>query len=318
MMFSKPLPSLYFRGEKLDTSSIAFAQLRSSRDLLGDREALQLRMAEDGYLYLPGLLDREEVLATRTEVLKRLDRLGHLSPDHPLAEGVAKESTPSILPYLDDLTGNNPLLDKVLYSGPMIEFYEFYLGGPVRHFDYTWMRVKVAGGMAATPPHYDKVYMGRGTPDLYTSWTPLGDVSLVKGGLMILENSHKLEAIKSTYGQMDVDAYCTNNEEADFVHIQGKPADPRWPPRVNDGSYTNDAAGLPKEVRRRWLSAEYQAGDVLVFSQFTMHAGMDNQTNRFRLSTDTRYQLASEPADERWIGETIIGHGPESKKGMIC
>jgi hypothetical protein len=45
---------------------------------------------------------------------------------------------------------------------------------------------------------------------------------------------------------------------------------------------------------------------------------MDNHTNRLRLSTDTRYQLASEPVDERWIGEDPIAHGPEAKKGIIC
>jgi hypothetical protein len=51
---------------------------------------------------------------------------------------------------------------------------------------------------------------------------------------------------------------------------------------------------------------------------YTMHASMDNHTNRLRLSTDTRYQLAAEPVDERWIGEDPIAHGPEAKKGIIC
>ena len=48
------------------------------------------------------------------------------------------------------------------------------------------------------------------------------------------------------------------------------------------------------------------------------HASMDNQTDQIRLSTDTRYQLASEPVDERWIGDNPIAHGLESKRGMIC
>jgi len=66
------------------------------------------------------------------------------------------------------------------------------------------------------------------------------------------------------------------------------------------------------------LSTNYQAGDVLVFTRYTMHAGMDNQTNRLWISTDTRYQLASEPIDQRWIGKNPIGHGPAGKIGMIC
>jgi len=45
---------------------------------------------------------------------------------------------------------------------------------------------------------------------------------------------------------------------------------------------------------------------------------LDNQTNKVRLSTDTRYQLASEPIDERWIGENPPAHGPAGKRGLIC
>jgi hypothetical protein len=58
--------------------------------------------------------------------------------------------------------------------------------------------------------------------------------------------------------------------------------------------------------------------DVLVFGMYTMHASLDNQTDRWRLSTDSRYQLASEPADERWIGEHPPGHGPAAKVHAIC
>ena len=51
---------------------------------------------------------------------------------------------------------------------------------------------------------------------------------------------------------------------------------------------------------------------------YTMHASTDNHSRAFRLSTDTRYQLASEPVDERWIGENPIAHGPAGKRGFIC
>ena len=60
------------------------------------------------------------------------------------------------------------------------------------------------------------------------------------------------------------------------------------------------------------------AGDVLTFSMAMVHASLDNQSKRFRLSSDSRYQLASEPADERWIGANPIAHGPAGKKGKIC
>ena len=61
----------------------------------------------------------------------------------------------------------------------------------------------------------------------------------------------------------------------------------------------------------RWLTTEFEPGDVLMFGMFTLHCSLDNESpeNRIRLSTDTRYQLASEPADERWIGHDPFGHG---------
>jgi len=318
-VFTESIPKLFYRGDPLDTSPQAFGELRSSQDARADREELHRRMEEDGYLYLPGLLNPKDVEAARIEFLERINRLGNLAPEVPVSEGVAKEDgVPLNLGSMGELAKNNPPLKKVIFTGPMMEFYEFFLGGPVGHFDYIWVRAKVAGQSPTTYPHYDNVYMGRGTQNLFTSWTPYGDVPLIKGGLMILENSHRLEEIKSTYGQMDVDAYCTNNDEAPYVESEGPPGDPRWPARINEGAYTHDAVGLQREVKHRWLTTNYQAGDLLIFSMFTMHAGMDNQTQRYRLSTDTRYQLATDPVDERWVGETIIGHGPAGKKGMIC
>ena len=62
----------------------------------------------------------------------------------------------------------------------------------------------------------------------------------------------------------------------------------------------------------------FRMGDLLVFSMFTVHASLDNQTNRIRLSSDTRYQRAADPVDERWIGENPVGHGPGGKRAMIC
>jgi hypothetical protein len=51
---------------------------------------------------------------------------------------------------------------------------------------------------------------------------------------------------------------------------------------------------------------------------FTVHASLDNHSNQIRISSDTRYQLASEPVDERWIGENPIAHGLAAKRGKIC
>jgi hypothetical protein len=61
-MTNSTLPKLTSQGVQLDTSPESFGPLRSSMDALEDTEALRHRMTEDGYLYLPGYLDRDLVL----------------------------------------------------------------------------------------------------------------------------------------------------------------------------------------------------------------------------------------------------------------
>jgi hypothetical protein len=75
---------------------------------------------------------------------------------------------------------------------------------------------------------------------------------------------------------------------------------------------------LREKLGGRWLTTEFRMGDVLTFTMGTVHASLDNHTNRFRLSSDSRYQLASEPIDDRWIGEKPPAHGPQGKRTRIC
>ena len=55
--------------------------LREANDLLGDREALQARLKEDGYLLIRGLHDPEKVKATRRFLLEKLDENEQLDRD---------------------------------------------------------------------------------------------------------------------------------------------------------------------------------------------------------------------------------------------
>ena len=212
-MTTATIPQLTYSGKPVAMDRVG--ELRRSDDVIDDRDALWERMEEDGYLFLPGYLDRRDVLAARAELCDRLFKSGVLDPARPPMEGVVatgKTINPAATgPFMPILARNNPPLDKVLHDGPMMAFYEFFLGGPVRHYDYTWFRAKQPGTHTATTPHCDIVYMGRGTKALYTSWTPFSDVPYEMGGLMVLEGSHKNQALKQGYGQTDVDAFCEND-----------------------------------------------------------------------------------------------------------
>ena len=305
--------TLTFQGRPLDSAPDMLGELRVSADALDDIDELHRRFEADGYLYLPGLLNRDTLLDARRKMLESLAKMDFVNLDYPLMDGVAKREEAVSALGMKGLSKNNQPLRQALFDGPMIAFYERFLGGPIRPLDFTWHRVKTPGIETATSPHYDIVFMGRGTKKLYTSWTPLGNVPKQMGGLMILENSHRQEEIKATYGQIDVDVYCTNAPDADEIESGRK----RWH-HAAVGQFAEDAVAVGQELKSRWLTTDYQLGDLLVFSMYTMHASMDNLTNRLRLSTDTRYQLAAEPVDERWIGKDPIAHGPKAKKGIIC
>jgi ectoine hydroxylase-related dioxygenase (phytanoyl-CoA dioxygenase family) len=310
-MLVQERPRITAFGHEVDTRPEHFGALRSSSAIRDDGEALRERMAEDGYLYLPGYFDREQVLAARLGVATRLAEEELLEPGTPILEAVARRTpVPGKRGLRTDLLAKQvEPLQQLLYAGRMVAFYERLLGGAVRHFDYTWLRVVKPG--LATPPHMDIVFMGRGTPNLYTAWTPLSDISPAMGGLMILEGSHRLDRVKDTYGRRDVDTYCTN-----LPHANGEAwasGQKRW-----SGHLSKNAVQLREKLGGRWLTNEFRMGDLLTFAMFTVHASLDNQTDRIRLSTDSRYQSAADPADPRWVGEQPIAHGVTGRRGRIC
>ncbi|MEQ7128367.1 phytanoyl-CoA dioxygenase family protein [Actinopolymorpha sp. B11F2] len=185
----------------------------------------------------------------------------------------------------------------------MLDFCQRLLGGAIRHYDYTWMRAVVPG--RGTAPHGDVVFMGRGTHNVYTAWVPLGDADFTLGGLMVLEGSHRRGQIVDDYAPRDVDTYCQNTDGEDDLS------------RFN-GTLSRDPVRLREEFGGRWLTTEFRAGDLLTFSIYLVHASLDNRSDRIRLSSDSRYQLASEPVDDRWIGEAPVAYGPDAKRGLIC
>jgi len=265
-------------------------------------------MAEEGYVYLPGFFDRDRVLAVRRELTGRLARLGVLAAGTDPMDGIlAPEGTrPHINELYRRLVVDNPVVHDLLYGEQMMGFFKGFLGGPALHFDYTWIRATTPGH--GTAAHTDIVFMGRGTPRLYTAWVPYGDIPLDLGGLAVLEHGHRHDAVRVEYGSHDVDTYCENTGEH-----------PTTGPDPDRSLLDADPVHLRDRLGGRWLTTSYHAGDVVIFGMFTPHVGVDNATaDRLRLSSDSRYQLASEDADERWIGPDPVGHGPNAKRGMIC
>src|SRR5687768_13199534 len=97
-------PRIVSRGQELEQTPESFGELRRSDDLVRSATgaadlarhvpALRERIVEDGYLYLPGYLDRDEVLGARRELCGQLAGLGLLDPSKPLDEAVLNAHDP--------------------------------------------------------------------------------------------------------------------------------------------------------------------------------------------------------------------------------
>jgi len=306
-MSTSTLPTLTALNMPIDMSDEAFGFLRSSEDLLDDIDALRERMHEDGYLYIRNFFPQEIIRNARLSMLRRLAAAGHLDPDYPLEEGIATKD--KNVPFSPELGRNNPEVQRVVFGPEIVGFYERFFGGPIRHFDYIWVRS--LGRSTGTAAHCDLVYMGRGTHRLLTCWIPYGEVPLEQSPLILLEDSHKKSDRIKSYLEADVDAYCENKpDQVKKVVEEGGWSHPGW--------LTNNTVSLREKFGGRWLTAHFQPGDFLTFPMNMIHASLDNATDKIRLSTDTRYQLASEPIDERWIGANPPAHGRAGKRGRIC
>jgi hypothetical protein len=282
------LPPIVSYGHTLETGPDKLGTLLDSSSVVNDVEELKTRLERDGYLYIKGYLDKDKVTKAYDALVNKLKDQTGFKPE------IARDCSE---------------VQEVLYSGKLVEFYEKLYGEPVRHYDYTWLRVMGPG--KGTNPHCDLPYMGRGTHRHMTCWVPYKKTSYKLGGLMVLEGSHKRLDLLENYVYRDVDSYCENRER-DLEKVKKN----EW---TFSGTLSHNPVAIRNKFGGRWLVTEFEPGDFLTFGMFVVHASIDNQTeNEIRISTDSRYQRASEPIDERWVGVNPPAHGPNGKRSLIC
>lgn len=281
------MKGLTANGYPLNTASDACGALRVSTDILDDGEALRARMESEGYLFFPGLLPREDVLTARREILLKYAAIGELDPTAPVMDAIyCKDSAVDRvnLRAFSESVRSGLAYEHVVLHPKLLAFYKNFLEGEPRPFDMRWPRFARPGEGCGF--HYDGPYMPNGTDRLFSSWIPLGDIPQIEGGLIILEPTTQQKKLLSGYASMDAD-----KDKLEWIGL--------------------DPEKLRNRFGGRWLGADYQAGDVLCFTMHTLHGALDNNSpiGRCRLSSDTRYQRADEPFDQRWNGEVIEAHG---------
>jgi ectoine hydroxylase-related dioxygenase (phytanoyl-CoA dioxygenase family) len=229
------------------------------------------------------LADSTDARDDREELLRRLAGDGYirLTGFHPREAVLAARAGVLAAPHAKAAMQTEGLVELV--AGPrVLSFFSWLVGAEAMTYDYRWVRVVMRG--QRTSVHCDRVFMGRGTERVLTCWNPLGDIPVGLGPLALWLGSGHQEQIERTYGAHDVDR--------DLI----------------DGYVAHDPWECVASMGGQWHSANFEAGDVVIFGMHTLHGSLDNTTDEVRVSCDTRYQPAHEAVDDRWVGSPPAGH----------
>lgn len=274
--------TLTSNGTQVPFDARHFAPLRDSADLLSTPDELRARYLEDGYLYLPGFVDPSRSVTMRAAYFSLFEP-GYLREGSSPADGVFSGHLPEGLPAHG--VEGHPAYEfvrseefEVFASQPgLAGLAESVLDGPawrlprsiVRHFDRSSGR--------ASRAHTDFTYLDEGSDHLVTMWIPFGDCPLDTGGLIYLEGSHRMDPA----------------ELESLRAVTDRPGDAR--------PLSHDLAWVAESTGRRWLWADYKAGDLALHSPHMVHASLDTGTDAMRLSADIRFIREGDAVDPRWL-----------------
>ncbi|MDA0809874.1 MAG: phytanoyl-CoA dioxygenase family protein [Planctomycetota bacterium] len=260
---------------------------RDSTEVMTDSAALQARMREDGYVFLRGVVGPSSIAMARKEVFGRLAEVGEIA--EPPVEGIftgqsQRPDEPAERGRFWQSVSEGPALRRVTHGPEMQYVLDTLFGEPSRGYEFIFLRPGVKGRF--TFLHYDLPFFSRGTKNVVTAWTAIGDIPTVEGSLFVLENSHRFDDLIEPIQTIDY-----NSKDSPQVQMMG------------------DAIEFARSRGSRLLTENFQPGDVILFGMTTMHGSFDNcsPVNRTRLSVDVRWQPASEPIDERYFGSNPAG-----------
>ena len=172
-----------------------------------------------------------------------------------------------------------PAFRAVSHGAAVAGIMQAVAGGPVRGQDYVFLRVGVPG--RATGLHFDYPFFTRMHDQVWTVWLPLGDVPVAQGPLVVVEGSHRFTDLIDQVRGFDVVQDTTRKADLGA-----------------------DAISFARSRGARLLTADFRAGDLILFGMYLVHGSLDHHddSGRVRVSCDVRWQGAEMPLDPRYFG----------------
>ncbi|KAJ5282319.1 hypothetical protein N7497_002516 [Penicillium chrysogenum] len=294
----------------MDPGSVGYLQPTSVDTPL---EIMHERFERDGYLFVKGCIPREASLKCREAYFEYMAKSGLLKKGTLPVDGIfsEKDSRKYLLPgnlrrlfgLKDDAESEKYL--ELMISAHSAPFYlDFCANEELKKFisrfngwknpqmlQRTMLRAFVPNS-ELTPVHFDQMYLRAGPPTSITAWVPIGDVSLEGGGLMYLE------------GSTDIGQKCEAEFSRNAHNLSDEERVSAFNKNMSDGGFLSRyTVAYGKEVRRKWLIAEYEAGDVIFHNPWMVHASCKNKdpNGKIRLATDLRFVDPEKPYDHRWM-----------------
>ena len=254
-------------------------ELRVSNDILADGQALRRRLADEGYVFLKGVMDRDKLLDLRREIMDVLMQGGWLVEGTDPMQGIARidaQCTEGDTAYTD-VYHEMYKLEAFHRSGhwpEVLRVMQQVIGGQVLPHPQKIARLWFPQYTEhTTPMHQDFVHF-QGSFETYTFWAPVGDCPIELGGLAVLPGSHKIGKVREHHFSLGAGGLVVDEED-----LQGA-----------------------------WLSTNYEAGDALIFPSLTVHQALPNYTeDRMRVSLDNRYQAKDKPIARHMLEPHMAG-----------
>ena len=241
-----------------------------SNDLLSNPVALRRRAERDGYLFLRNVLDADLLQALRADILGACAAHGWLDPQYPILDGITRgpariEGYSDYLEVYDEVQ-RLERLHRLAHHPALTAILASLFDAPLFVHPLAICRLSFPNAPEqATPPHQDHPN-NQGTPQLYAAWVPLGPCSRQLGSLAVLEGSHR-------YGVL--------------------------PMRASRGAGNRTTMPRADLARLRWVSGDFDVGDVVIFHSLAVHRSLENRSaDQLRVSVDYRYTGLGQPISE--------------------